>query len=363
MKKNSNWARPLMISLAVVVVAAICAVAFKLMFSKGSSKRTLQMYIWCDYISPEVVHKFEEQYDCKIQQDIFDSNEMMFAKLQQGGDGYDIVCPSHYYIKKMAASNMIQPLDWSKMPMLENLDAATLKKFEPEVLKYAVPYFMSYTGIGYSTSEVKDFIPTWDMFLREDLCNRMTLLDDYAEVLGAAARKLGYDFNDLLNDESKMQEAVDVAVSWRQNIIKFDNEQYKNGLATGEFLLSMGYFSDLSQIVAESDSSLALALPVEGCMMSCDMLVIPTTAKNADLAYEFINFVNQPENAAQNITDVYAYCPNLGALDYLDEEVKNDTSIFVSGPGLDNALLIPEFTEEENKKLLKAWDKVRRGTK
>lgn len=343
--------------LVALLVSACCV-----FLASCSKKRTLHVYIWADYISPEVVKDFEEQNSCKVQQDIFDSNEMMFAKLQAGGSGYDIVCPSHYYIKKMASSGMLKPLDWSKMPSLAYLDHDALSKLDEEVLKYSVPYFMSYTGIGYSKSQVKDFKPTWDMFLREDLANRMTLLDDFSEVLGAAARKNGCSFQDLLEDEEKLKAAVEVARSWRKNIIKFDNEQYKNGLATGEFLLVMGYFSDLSQIVAENDD-LALALPEEGCMMSCDMLAVPTTAKNEDLAYAFIDFVNKPENAAKNIRDVYAYCPNTGALEYLDEEVKNDPSIFVEGPGVENAMFIPEFTEEQNFILIKAWDRVRKGEK
>ena len=339
-------------------IVALLASACCVFLASCSRKETLHVYIWADYISPEVVKDFEKAYSCKVQQDIFDSNEMMFAKLQAGGSGYDIVCPSHYYIKKMASSGMLMPLDWSKMPSLAYLDHDALSKLDEEVLKYSVPYFMSYTGIGYSKSQVKDFKPTWDMFLREDLANRMTLLDDFSEVLGAAARKNGCSFQDLLEDEEKLKAAVEVARSWRKNIIKFDNEQYKNGLATGEFLLVMGYFSDLSQIVAENED-LALVLPEEGCMMSCDMLAVPSTAKNEDLAYAFIDFVNKPENAAKNIRDVYAYCPNAGALDYLDEEILADETIFVKGEGVKNALFIPEFTEEETSKLLEAWQKVR----
>lgn len=334
---------------------------FSLILIPGCSKKPkLHVYIWADYISEEVIHRFEEKYNCKVQQDIFDSNEMMFAKMQAGGTGYDIVCPSHYYVKKMAQCDMIQWLDWEKMPNTQNLDPELLKKFDAEVLGYAVPYFMSYTGLGYNKKMVKDFRPTWDIFLRADLKNRMTLLDDYSEVLGAAARKLGCSFEEIMDDPAKMDEAVKTALAWRENIIKFDNEQYKNGLATGEFQVVMGYYSDLSQIVAENED-LALALPEEGCMMSCDMLCIPTTAKNPELAMKFIDFVHDPENAAQNITDVYAYCPNLGALEYLDEDVKNDPSIFVEGPGVDNAMFIPEFTEEQSVILLKAWDRVRKG--
>ena len=336
------------------------SVAVMLLLASCSRKNTLHVYIWCDYISEEVVEKFEKQYNCKVQQDIFDSNEMMFAKLQQGGSGYDIVCPSHYYIHKMAATKMIVPLDWSKLPNAKkNLDPEVLKKFNPEVLAHSVPYFMSYTGLGYNKTQVKDFEPSWSIFLREDMKNRMTLLDDYIEVIGAAARSCGFTIQEVLEDSEKLQKAVDEARRWRENIIKFDNEQYKNGLATGEFIVVMGYFSDLSQIIAENEG-LALAMPKEGSMMSCDMLAIPSTAKNVDLAYAFIDFVHQPENAAQNITDVYAYCPNIGALEFLDDEVKNDTSIFVEGEGVDKCILTPELSPEEEAKILEAWSKIKR---
>ena len=338
-----------------IALAAIAALA---LLTGCGKKETLHVYIWADYISPEIVHKFEVIHGCKVQQDIFDSNEMMFAKLQAGGAGYDIVCPSHYYVKKMAATGMLRELDWEKMPALENLDPDILRKFGPEILKWSVPYFMSYTGLGYSkdVEGIDEDNLSWDIFLRVDLKDRMTLLDDYSEVIGAAARKLGYSFAEILGEPEKMDKVVEVARGWRKNIIKFDNEQYKNGLATGEFLVVMGYFSDLSQIVAESDN-LALGLPKEGCMMSCDMLAIPSTAKNPELAMKFIDFVNQAENAAKNIEDVYAYCPNLAALEFLDEEVKSDPSVFVDGA--DSCILIPEFTPEEEQILLKAWQKIR----
>ncbi len=336
----------------IAVVVSLC--------SSCAKKKTLHVYIWADYISEEVVHRFEKQYNCRVRQDVFDSNEMMFAKLQSGGDGYDVLCPSHYYVGKMASSGMLAKLDKSRLPNLSHLDPKVTEKFTPGVLDYSVPYFMSYTGIGYNRRLLDDFKPTWDVFLREDLRDRMTLLDDYSEVLGAAVRKLGYTYADILGDPARAQETVAVAMEWRRNIIKFDNEQYKNGLATGEFLVVMGYFSDLSQIVAENDD-LALALPEEGCMMSCDMLAISASAKEPDLAYEFINFVHDPANAAQNITDVYAYCPNIDAVPLLDEEVRSDESIFVSGRGVENAVFMPEFTESEAGVLNGLWSQIKSG--
>lgn len=343
-------------------IVALCA--FAVLFSSCSKKRTLHVYIWADYISNEVIHEFEKQYNCRVQQDTFDSNEMMFAKLQAGGAGYDVVCPSHYFIRKMIGSGMLTKLDKDKLPNLCHLDQDIVRKLDDGcILDYSVPYFMSYTGLGYNKRLVKDFKPTWNIFLREDLKDRITVLDDYTEVIGAAARMMGYSFEDL-NDpalgDARMDEVVNLAQEWRKNILKFDNEQYKNGLATGEFSIVMGYFSDLSQIVAENED-LALAMPVEGCMMSCDMLCIPATANDPELAYAFINFVHDPKNAARNISDVCAYCPNTDALDFLDEEVLSDESIFIDEEIIEKSLLVPEFTGEQEERYLRNWQRIRTG--
>jgi len=354
--KNSAF-RPA--ALAAVLLSSMLAVAAIL--SSCGRRRTLHVYTWCDYISPELVHEFERRHRCTIRQDIFDSNEMMFAKLQSGGDGYDIVCPSHYYVGKMAASGMLAPLDKMLLPNLVHLDEGVLAKFAPGVLDYAVPYFMSYTGIGYNRRILGELEPTWDVFLREDLRGRMTLLDDYSEVLGAAARKLGFGYDDILGDPEKAARAVEVALRWRANIVKFDNEQYKNGLATGEFLVVMGYFSDLSQIIADNDD-LAVMMPEEGGMMSCDMLAVCKNAREPELAHEFINFLHDPANAARNMADVYAYCPNRDAVPLLDEDVLEDETIFVRGRGLENSLFMPEFTEDEAGVLGALWSQVKSGT-
>ena len=343
----------------LAVILALCAFTMV----GCNRKKVLHVYIWADYISEELVQKFEKQYNCRVQQDIFDSNEMMFAKLQAGGTGYDILVPSHYFIHKMVGEKMLVKLDKSKLPNLVHLDDQVASKLDDTVLEYSVPYFMSYTGLGYNKKLVSDFAPSWNIFEREDLKNRMTLLDDYSEIIGAAAKQLGFtaeELDDPVGGDAKMDAVVDLALKWRKNIIKFDNEQYKNGLATGEYLVVMGYFSDLSQIVAENED-LALAMPREGCMMSCDMLAISANAKEPELAYEFINFVHDPANAAQNITDVYSYCPNKDAIAFLDEEVREDDSIFIDEAIIAQSEFMPELSPEQEERHLDYWQKIKAG--
>ena len=292
----------------------------------GKAKPTLHIFIWSDYLSEEVVADFEQKYNCEVVQDIFDSNEMLEAKLKAGASDYDIIVPSSYAAGKMYQQGMIQPLDRERLaPTIKNLDARVVKKFPEPALEYSIPYMMSYTGIAYLKSKVTDFEPSWKMFERQDLRKRMTLLNDYREVLGAALKYLGYSAN--TTNEEELTKAAAKVLEWKANAAKFDNEQYKVGIASGEYYLVQGYVGDLLQVQEENDD-IEIVIPREGSQLSIDSLAIPVGAKNVDLAYDFINFVHEPANAAKNTEAVLYLCPNKPSYDLLPAEIRDNGSIF-----------------------------------
>ena len=305
------------LSVSLAVVTASC----------GPKKPTLYIYNWCDYLSEDVKEAFEKEYNCRVVQDIFYSNEMLEAKLKAGASDYDIVVPSSYAAGKMYQQGMLQKLDPEKLaPIVGNLDPAVLAKLPENVLEYSVPYMMSYTGIAYLKSKVKDFEPSWGMFERSDLKGRIAALNDNREVIGAALKFLGYSAN--TTDKAEIEAAVRKVLEWKTNIAQFDNEKYKQGIATKEFYLVQGYVGDLLQ-VQETDDDIEIVLPREGTQISVDMLAIPAKARNVELAYAFINFVHQPENAAKNTEFICYQCPNTPSYELLDEEVRTDPLIFV----------------------------------
>ena len=65
-----------------------------LMWGCGPAKPVLNVYMWSDYIDPELVRAFEKENNCKVVMDIFDSNESMYAKIKAGGTGYDLILPT-----------------------------------------------------------------------------------------------------------------------------------------------------------------------------------------------------------------------------------------------------------------------------
>ena len=146
------------LAVSIAVVTASC----------GPKKPTLYIYNWCDYLSEDVKTAFEKEYNCRVVQDIFDSNEMLEAKLKAGASDYDIVVPSSYAAGKMYRQGMLQKLDPEKLAGIRgNLDASVLAKLPEDALEYSVPYMMSYTGIAYLKSKVSDFEPTWKMRCRD----------------------------------------------------------------------------------------------------------------------------------------------------------------------------------------------------
>lgn len=306
-------------ALAMVVLAAVFA-------GCSASKPELNIYSWADYVSPENVAAFEKEFNCRVVIDTFDSNESMYAKLKAGATGYDLLVPSSYMIKTMNSQGMLEKIDHSLIPNLANIDPDHLKIAMDPAMDHSVPYMTGGTGLGYLGSRVGEFAPSWVMFDRADLKGRMTLLNDMRETLGAALKYLGYSLNTI--NEQELAEARDIVIRWKKNIAKFENEQYKSGLASGEFVLVQGYSGDIGQVMGDN-KDIVFAVPQEGTSLFCDDFAIPKGAKDRKLAHAFINYFHRPEVAAANIEFVYYLCPNKAAYELLSEEIRNDPVVFI----------------------------------
>ncbi|MDR2143014.1 MAG: extracellular solute-binding protein, partial [Treponema sp.] len=195
----------------------------------GQASTTLYIYNWTYYTPDTVIEKFEQEYGVTVIYDEFDSNEAMYAKLQSGGSGYDIVFPSQDYVSIMIKQNMLEKIDKSKLSNLGNVSPYVLEKttFDPN-MDYSVPYFWGAAGLTVNTAKLPDYEKSWSIFGRKDLRGRMTMLDDMREVLGDALVSLGYSVNTTNQAElAKAAELVDKV--WKPNLTKFDAEAFGKG--------------------------------------------------------------------------------------------------------------------------------------
>lgn len=322
----------------------------------GEPKETLYIYNWGDYLSEDVVRQFEKEFNCEVQLDVFDSNEAMYAKLKAGASGYDILVPSSYMAKLMYTQDMIQELDMSKLPEVQKYyDQSYAQLSIDSEMKYSVPYFVSFVGIGYDTERVKDFKPTWRMFEREDIHRRCSLLNDQREVMGCALKTLGYDVNSV--DQAHIDAAVELVKSWKRNIAKFEVDDAKRALASGEFFLIQTYNGDMLQVAMEKPS-VAFVIPEEGTTVTFDNFVIHKNSTNVDLAHAFINFMYRPEVAAANMNEIMYVAPNAEAVKLVDEQLRNNPAFAI--PADVRARCFPTWDlGNENARYIKAWDRIR----
>ncbi|MDZ4404936.1 spermidine/putrescine ABC transporter substrate-binding protein [Prosthecobacter sp.] len=325
------------------------------LLAAGARAETLHLYTWADYISPDVVKQFEKQHVCKVVIDTFDSNEGMYAKLKAGASGYDIIVPTAYMIQVMHAQGMLQDLDHTLLPNLKHIDPSLLARLPDKAMQHSVPYTLGYAVVAVRKDKLKDAEASWALFDRAALAGRVTLLDDMRESIGAALKFLGHSIN--TRDEAQLAAARDVLIRWKKNIARFDNEGYKAGIDSAEFLLVHGYSGDLFQVQSENPK-VDILIPREGVTISCDEMVIPKGAKQSALAHALINHLLDPAVAAENMEWMGYLCPNLEALKKVSPE-------FLQNP----AIRIPEDVKAKSEviedlgpdlaKYTKVWDVVK----
>jgi spermidine/putrescine transport system substrate-binding protein len=327
-----------------------------LLASCGAKKPELRLYTWDDYLNPELITKFEEEFNCRLVVDIFDSNEAMFAKLKAGATGYDVLVPSSYMVKVLAREGMIAELDRSKLPNLKHVDPDYLANlaFDKE-MKWSVPYMLAPTGIAYVGDRVENPGASWRIFERADLKGRMTLLNDSREAIGAALKTLGFSLNS--TDPSQIAQARDLVISWKKNLAKFESDQYDSGLASAEFLVSQAYAGDAFQ-AREDNEKIGFVVPEEGTSVACDDLVISSDAPNPGLAYAFVNFITEPANAAVNMEYIYYLAPNRTAYDLVSKEFREIDALFLDAATMKRCEVIDDLGED-NKLYQDAWDVIR----
>lgn len=214
---------------------------------------------------------------------------------------------------------------------------------------------MTPTGIAWRKDKVVGFTPSWSVFSTSSLKGRMTMLNDPREAIGAALKYNGFSAN--TKEPKELEKAKEQLISWKGQLAKFESEQYKNGIASGEYLVVQGYSGDILQVMQEHDA-VDFTLPKEGTTTSIDFLVIPKEAQKVALAHEFINFLYDPKVAKSNMDFTCYLCPNTEAIQMVDVRLKKVFNEFLGEETLDQIELIKDLGEA-GKLYNRVWDEVK----
>lgn len=339
-------------------------------------EKILNIYNWSDYIAEDTIANFEKLTGIKVRYDVFDSNEVLEAKLLAGNTGYDIVVPSASFVARQIQAGVFQPLDKAQLTNYGNLDPDIMKilaGYDPGN-QYVVPWMWGTTGIGYNVAKVKERLPdapigSWDMMFKPEVLAKLkdcgvSTLDAPTEVFPSALRYLGLPTGTQNKDDLAKAEALVMGI--RPSIKYFHSSQYINDLANGELCMVLGWSGDvfIAQSRAEeakNGNEIAYFIPKEGALMWFDTMAIPKDAKHPKNATLFLNYILQPEVIAAVSNFVHYANGNAKATPLVDEAVRSNPSIYpppeVKEKLFPNVVNSPEFDRE----VTRAWTRIKTG--
>ncbi len=305
----------------------------------GQTDGDLNLYNWSEYIDPELITKFQDEYGVKVTEDFFPSNEDMFARVSNGNPGFDVVVPSDYMVAIMIDENLLLPLQKDALPNLANLapEFSSGLPFDPDGA-YSVAYQWGTTGIGVNLDAMpENFEESWGLIFDPEMASqfkgKISLLDDPRETMGAALKYLGYSLN--TTSETELAEARDLLAATIDNVAAFDSDQFEDLLVGGEVDIAHGYSGDFFAAFdgASTDDYDAWEhfyyfVPEEGGTRWVDNMAILADAPHPCTAHTFINFILDAENGAALTNFNFYASPNQAAEEFIDPEILDDPAIY-----------------------------------
>jgi spermidine/putrescine-binding protein len=282
-------------------------------FQMDVTSTELSIFVWTEYIPPELIECFELVYDVKVNRDEYSSNEEMYAKVSAGGSNYDLVQPTDYIIALMARQDLLQELDHTKLPVLKNFDPNYLDfEFDPGN-KYTIPYQAGTDAIVVNTDAVENVPQSWEDLWKPEYAGKMVFLDDSRAVIGLTLLTLGYDVNTTNPDQ--LEEAKNKLAELVPGIKLFDSDSPKTALIAGDVDLGMTWTAE-ALLAQQENPAIQYIYPTEGAILWQDNWAMLMDAPHTDAAYAWLNYTMQGDIFWTMLRDFPYTNPNQAALDY-----------------------------------------------
>lgn len=361
---------------ACFLVAVAVAVAAALSPNPAAAEE-VRVYNWSDYIDETLLERFEQESGIQVVYDVFDSNEILEAKLLAGASGYDVVVPSHHFLARQISAGVFRKLDKSQLTNLPNaweLVLRRIERFDPGSA-HSVNYMWGTTGFGYNVDKLRDILgpdaplDSLSLMLDPAIVSKLAgcgvhMLDDPTETIPMALRYLGED--PASQDPAAIEKAEAALMAVRPYIAKFHSSEYINALANGEICLAHGYSGDVLQArdraeEAGSNVEIAYAAPKEGAQMWFDQMAIPADAPNPAAAHKFIDFMLRPDVAAASSNATNYASGNAAARDLVDPQILNDPAVYPGAATLENLYTVSPYPPKTQRLVTRMWTRIKSG--
>lgn len=284
----------------------------------------LNVFIWSEYLDPEVVKEFEQQFACKVTVDVYEDAESMLAKLQGGGTAlYDLVVPPDHLVPTMVKLNLLAPMRPANLPNLKNLEAKFASPPYDRGNRFSVAYQWGTVGILLRPAAGRPVAESWGLvFDARQQPGKFVLIDSVRDCLGAALKFQGHSFNS--TEPAHLKAARDLVIETKRRVTGFDGSVgAKNKVVAKTVSAAIVYSGEAARAMTD-DPALRYIIPREGSQIWVDNLCIPAKAPHRDLAEKFINYVLEARVGARLSNFLQYATPNAAAKPFIKpEDLKN----------------------------------------
>ncbi|MBR6094206.1 MAG: ABC transporter substrate-binding protein [Lachnospiraceae bacterium] len=315
-------------TLTAVLSAAVLTVPVLFAGCSAKNDNVVYVYNWGEYIDPDVLESFTKETGIKVVYDEFETNEVMYPKVEAGAATYDVICPSDYMIQKMIENDLLQEINYANIPNIKNIGKQYLdssEEFDPGN-KYSVPYCWGTVGILYNKTMVDEPIDSWSVLWDEKYKGEILMQNSVRDAFMVALKLDGHSMNTL--DDAELEQAKEKLIEQKPLVQAYVVDQVRDKMIGNEAAIGVIYSGEAIYTQRENPD-LVYVIPKEGTNVWIDSWVIPKNAQNKENAEAFINYMCRADIALKNFDFITYSTPNEAARALIeDEEIRNSEIAF-----------------------------------
>ena len=360
--KKSQKAVHFVLRKVVPAIMAVVVIAGGIFYSSKedlSGTNQVIVYNWGEYLDPEVITLFEKETGINVVYEEFETNEIMYPKVQSGAIAYDVVCPSDYMIQRMIENDLLAELNFDNIPNIKNIGQEYFKQsrqFDSEN-KYSVPYCWGTVGILYNKTMVDEPIDSWSVLWDEKYKDSILMQDSVRDAFAVALKYKGHSLNS--TDLDELEEAKELLIKQKPLVQAYVIDQVRDKMIGNEAAIGVIYSGEAIYTQLENPN-LEYVIPKEGSKVWIDSWVIPKNAKHKENAEDFINFLCRPDIAKMNFDYITYSTPNTAARELIeDPAIRNSKIAFPDASELERCETFQFLGDKNDAMYNKLWREIK----
>ncbi|HIC64686.1 MAG: extracellular solute-binding protein [Paracoccus sp. (in: a-proteobacteria)] len=337
---------------------ALLAIGVSAVALPALAEGKLNLYNWGDYTSPDLIKKFEDQTGIDVTITDYDSNDTALAKVSAGGHGFDLVVPSANYVPIFVQKGLLAELDHERLKNFGNIDAKWMDVPWDKGRVYSIPWLWGTVGMGVNTETYDGDPNTSAIFLDppKELVGKVNVAPEMSDIIHLTTMYLGGE--PCTEDKEMLKKVRDKLVEAKPKWMSMDYGM-SDKMGSGDVKASE-YWSGAIMRARMQNPAVVYGYPKEGYPLFMDSIALLADAQNVDEAYQFLDFIMDPENAAMN--SEYAKYPNgiAGSEEFFSDEMKNAPEMVVPEEHLANGRWMPLCSPTARDYMTAIWTELQK---